>query len=96
MTTTLLPEATVRLCGTVHAADDIYSPYGYARQVFGHEVESINYRAEGKSLHFNMGHRIKFRSVESWIKRLLTDTDDNVTFYVKDENGTKHKLDDVV
>ena len=102
--TTLSPDASVRLAGRVHAADAIYSPYGYARSVFGNNIDSVNYHtdtskllesetSDGKTLFFKMVHKIKFRSVESWMNRLITDTDDNITWYVIDEKGQQHRID---
>ena len=78
---------TVKLAGIITAVDPIYSPRGYARTIFGDALNDVNYDATDNRLAFSVKYAIAEQDVSYWMNRLLSDGDNNVAWYVTDEDG---------
>ncbi len=88
----LNPTEQIQLCCDVYAAEPIYSPRGYSREVFGNHFEQMECDADGNVLKCMLQKKILYRSLEKWIANLTLDGDSNVNWYFIDSNGKKHNV----
>ena len=78
----------ITIGGIIHAADSIYSPRGYAKQVFDTYLEDVTYAVEGNKLYFKLNKKILLRSVKKWQQYLVGDST-NVTWQCYNSEGIR-------
>ena len=89
----ITPTTQVRLCAEVHALEEIFSPIGYGREVFGPSSSEMELQAEGKTLSCFLLKKILYRSLDKWIERLTPTSDRNITWYYYNcDTGERHEV----
>ena len=71
----------VEITGKVYALDPIFSPVGYAREVFGSNLDMVRFTTEDKCLSFEVKERV-VGDLETFVKDLIPST----------ENGRKVEI----